>query len=90
MHPQAVPRGFLRFYIMLMVSRAPRTGYDIMQSIEERTEGAWRPGPGTVYPLLKALAEEGFVATTGHGKRESSIRYGSPRQEGMRWPTSRA
>jgi DNA-binding PadR family transcriptional regulator len=50
-------------YILAVLSKAPATGYDVMQSIEERTEGAWRPGPGTIYPLLKELMREGLLKT---------------------------
>ncbi|HLQ21553.1 MAG TPA: PadR family transcriptional regulator, partial [Nitrososphaerales archaeon] len=53
MDPQAVPRGFLRFYVLSLLSRRPEAGYSIMRTIEETTDGAWRPGPGTVYPLLR-------------------------------------
>ena len=61
MHPQTVPRGFLRLYILTLLANGPETGYSIMQKIEERTEGAWRPGPGTMYPLLKGLASDGLA-----------------------------
>ncbi|HKT22866.1 MAG TPA: PadR family transcriptional regulator, partial [Nitrososphaerales archaeon] len=55
LHPQAVPRGFLRLYTLAQLSRGPETGYSIMQKIDERTDGAWKPGPGTMYPLLKSM-----------------------------------
>ncbi|MDG6938393.1 MAG: PadR family transcriptional regulator, partial [Nitrososphaerota archaeon] len=61
LNPQAVPRGFLRLYIMTLLSRGPETGYSIIQKIDERTEGAWRPGPGTMYPTLKGLVSDGLV-----------------------------
>ncbi len=80
--PQTVPRGFLRLYILTAMSKSPQSGYSIIQMIEERTEGAWRPGPGTMYPLLKSLAREGLLkhakekdasgkayAITGKGRR---------------------
>lgn len=75
MHPQAVPRGFLRLYTVSLLSKKPSTGYAIMQSIEETTGGTWRPGPGTIYPLLKSLTEEGLIAVKGVGKREDSVEY---------------
>ena len=61
MHPQTVPRGFLRLYILTLLAKGPETGYSIMQKIEERTDGGWRPGPGTMYPLLKGLATDGLA-----------------------------
>jgi DNA-binding PadR family transcriptional regulator len=61
LHPQAVPRGFLRLYILTALSRGPESGYSIIQKIDERTDGAWRPGAGTMYPLLKSLSRGGLV-----------------------------
>jgi DNA-binding PadR family transcriptional regulator len=45
-----------------------------MQRIEEKTEGAWRPGPGTIYPLLKALVKEKLV-TASAISRTSKVSY---------------
>lgn len=64
LHPQTVPRGFLRLYILTLLSRGPETGYSMIERIEDRTEGAWRPGPGTMYPLLKSLVKEGLAKYT--------------------------
>ncbi len=61
LHPQTVPRGFLRLYILTLLSKGPETGYSIMGKIDERTDGAWRPGPGTMYPLLKGLVADGLA-----------------------------
>ncbi|HEV2226515.1 MAG TPA: PadR family transcriptional regulator [Nitrososphaerales archaeon] len=74
-HPQAIPRGFLRIYILTTLSRAPATGYEIMQRIDERTEGAWRPGPGTIYPLLKTLVGEKMVTSSGKKSKTSRVTY---------------
>lgn len=41
------------------------SGYSIMQWIDEKTEGAWKPGPGTMYPLLRVLQWEGLVKPEG-------------------------
>ena len=73
--PQAVPRGFLRLYMLALMSRGPETGYSLMQHINERTNGAWRPGPGTVYPLLKTLSREGLIKPLHGGGREDSVAY---------------
>ena len=55
------PRGLLHFYALLSIARKPMRGYDLMREIEIKTEGAWRPGPGAVYPALRKLAKEGYV-----------------------------
>ncbi len=50
---------------MTLLSRSPQTGYSIIQTIDEKTEGAWKPGAGTLYPLLKGLLKEGLVKLSG-------------------------
>jgi len=59
---QGAPRGLLQFYALLSIARKPMRGYDLMKEIEAKTEGAWRPGPGAVYPVLQKLAKQGYIA----------------------------
>lgn len=75
MGPQAVPRGFLRTYVISLMSRQPETGYSLMRHIDERTDGTWRPGPGTIYPLLKSLSREGIIVALDHAGRQDSVAY---------------
>ncbi len=45
-------------------------GYQLMNEISERTNGVWQPSPGSVYPLLSQLTDEGLVtAATGDGRK---------------------
>ncbi len=74
-HPQAVPRGFLRLYILSLLSRQPETGYSVMRTIAEKSDGAWRPGAGTVYPLLAGMAKDGLVKKLDSNGREARIAY---------------
>src|SRR5438552_17231275 len=74
-NPQAVPRGILRLYILSMLSRHPETGYSMMRIIEDKTEGAWRPGPGTVYPLLRSLVKEGLLEKTDSPEGGPTVKY---------------
>ena len=46
-----------------------------MQDIEDKTDGAWRPGPGTIYPLLKSLVKEGQLKHSGRQSGTSRISY---------------
>jgi len=62
-------------YILTLLSREPQTGYSIIQTIDDRTEGAWRPGAGTMYPLLKSLTREGLVKVSGRGGKGVSKTY---------------
>ncbi len=67
------PRGLLGFYALLSIGRKPMSGYDLMKEVEEKTEGAWRPGPGAVYPVLKKLAKRGYISprkNEGYGPAE--------------------
>src|SRR4051812_40453247 len=54
-------RGDVRAAVLLLLAEEPRNGYAIMQEIERRTEGVWRPSPGAVYPALSLLEDEGLV-----------------------------
>jgi DNA-binding PadR family transcriptional regulator len=54
-------RGDIRTAALLLLAEEPRNGYQIMQEVEERSEGAWRPSPGSVYPALQQLEDEGMI-----------------------------
>jgi DNA-binding PadR family transcriptional regulator len=45
-------------------------GYDLIQRLEEKSEGAWRPSPGSVYPTLQLLEDEGLVAIVKESGRK--------------------
>jgi DNA-binding PadR family transcriptional regulator len=75
LHPQTIPRGFLRLYILTQLSKGPETGYSIITKIDERTDGAWRPGAGTMYPLLKGLLKERLVRSAHLSGRGGSKVY---------------
>jgi DNA-binding PadR family transcriptional regulator len=46
---------------LLLLNEEPRNGYQIMQEVEERSDGVWRPSPGSVYPALQQLEDEGLI-----------------------------
>ena len=54
-------RGEVRTALLLLLAEEPRNGYQLMQEIEERSGGHWRPSPGSVYPALSQLEDEGLV-----------------------------
>jgi DNA-binding PadR family transcriptional regulator len=67
-------RGDVRAAILALLREGPRNGYQIMSEIEERTDGAWRPSPGAVYPALSQLADEGLIAAEeSAGRRMYSL-----------------
>lgn len=54
-------RGNVRAAILALLAEEPRNGYQIIQEINERSGGAWKPSPGAVYPALSQLADEGLI-----------------------------
>jgi DNA-binding PadR family transcriptional regulator len=54
-------RGDVRTAALLLLAEEPRNGYQIMQELEGRSEGMWRPSPGSVYPALQQLEDEGLI-----------------------------
>jgi DNA-binding PadR family transcriptional regulator len=56
-----VRRGDVRTAILDVLSAEPMNGYQVIQQIAERTNGAWKPSPGSVYPTLQQLEDEGLV-----------------------------
>jgi DNA-binding PadR family transcriptional regulator len=51
----------VRSAVLLLLAEKPRHGYELIQEIAERSSGAWTPSPGSVYPTLQALEDEGLV-----------------------------
>jgi DNA-binding PadR family transcriptional regulator len=63
-------RGEIRTALLTTLTEEPGHGYDVIQRLEERSGGAWRPSPGSVYPTLQLLEDEGLVRSTDRdGKR---------------------
>jgi DNA-binding PadR family transcriptional regulator len=63
-------RGDVREAILVLLAEEPRNGYQLMQEIEQRSEGVWRPSPGSVYPALAQLEDEGLVRAEESGGRK--------------------
>ncbi len=59
-----VSRGEVRAAVLLLLGEGPMHGYQLMQEMEERSGGAWQPSPGSIYPTLQLLADEGLIAST--------------------------
>lgn len=54
-------RGDIRAAVLALLAEQPRHGYEIIQEIAERSGGAWRPSPGSVYPTISQLEDEGLA-----------------------------
>jgi DNA-binding PadR family transcriptional regulator len=92
-------RGEIRTALLAVLAEEPGHGYEIMQRLEEKSGGAWRPSPGSVYPTLQMLEDEGLVRSTEReGKRvyeltEAGRTEAARRAEeagGVPWETGRA
>ncbi len=55
--PPRAERGHVRYLVLDAIAAQPRHGYEIMQAIEDRSGGSYRPSPGVVYPTLQLLEE---------------------------------
>lgn len=65
-----VRRGDVRSAALALLAEGPRNGYQIIQEIGERSGGVWQPSPGSVYPALQQLEDEGLIqAETPEGGR---------------------
>jgi len=63
-------RGDVRAAILALLAEEPRNGYQIIQEIEQRTDGVWRASSGSVYPALAQLEDEGLIEPVGEGGRK--------------------
>ncbi|MFD0562781.1 PadR family transcriptional regulator [Kitasatospora saccharophila] len=88
-------RGDVRASLLALLLERPMHGYEMITEIGERTGGVWRPSPGSVYPTLQLLEEEGLVEAneesgkklfelTGAGRAEAERAGASPWDEAGR------
>jgi DNA-binding PadR family transcriptional regulator len=67
-------RGDVRAAILAALAEQPMNGYQIIQEIAERTGGAWKPSPGSIYPTLQQLEDEGLVTADAEvGRRTFTL-----------------
>ncbi len=67
-------RGDVRAALLVLLDESPHTGYSLIEEIESRSSGSWRPSPGSVYPTLQQLEDEGLVATEpGEGRQPFTL-----------------
>ena len=82
-------RGDVRTAILALLAEKPMHGYQVIQELETRSDGRWRPSAGSVYPTLQQLEDEGLVRSeeiegrrvfslTDAGRAETARRAGAP------------
>ena len=62
--------GKLRLYLLKLLDEAPRHGYEVIRLLQDRFMGVYAPSPGTIYPRLARLEEEGLVTHDTVGGRK--------------------
>ena len=63
-------KGYIRIATLILLSRKPYHGYEIMKEIRERTRGFWKPTAGGMYPILKDLQKSGYI----HGQWDAQTK----------------
>ncbi|GGY45216.1 PadR family transcriptional regulator [Streptomyces omiyaensis] len=63
-------RGDVRASILALLKDRPMHGYEMIQEIGERSGGAWKPSPGSVYPTLQMLEDEGLIVSASEGGKK--------------------
>ncbi|MEV7039818.1 PadR family transcriptional regulator [Amycolatopsis sp. NPDC051061] len=74
------PSRPVRPAVLALLAEEPRHGYQLMQEIRRRTNDRWRPSPGSVYPILQQLEDEGLVHTAETGGRRVAELTGAGRE----------
>ncbi|HEX4600129.1 MAG TPA: PadR family transcriptional regulator [Gemmatimonadales bacterium] len=62
--------GDMRYVILKLLEDKPRHGYEVMKALEEQLRGCYSPSPGTVYPTLQLLEDEGLVVAKDVGGKK--------------------
>jgi DNA-binding PadR family transcriptional regulator len=75
-------RRGLRMMVVSLLSGSPKNGVELMDEIERMTRGWWRPSPGSIYPVLEQLSNEGFIRKREDGRYELTQKG----QEELEWP----
>src|SRR5262249_2030159 len=66
--------GNVRAAVLTLLLERPMHGYEMIQQLDERTGGMWRPSPGSGYPTLQLLEDEGLITSEQtEGKRRCSL-----------------
>jgi DNA-binding PadR family transcriptional regulator len=66
-------KGILTMYLLYSLQKKPKSGYEIISEIKEKTEGTWVPSKGTIYPLLRQLEKGGLIKVKTIEKRSKNI-----------------
>ncbi len=76
-------KGILTMYLLYSLQKKPKSGYEILSEIKEKTEGTWVPSKGTIYPLLRQLEKGGLIEIKTTEKRSKNIFKITPKGKKM-------
>jgi DNA-binding PadR family transcriptional regulator len=66
-------RGILSVYLLHSLNKKPKSGYELLSEIKEKTGGTWIPSKGSIYPILKHLEVEGLIKVKSVDRRSKHI-----------------
>jgi DNA-binding PadR family transcriptional regulator len=81
-------RGNVRAALLALLAERPMHGYEMIQELDERTGGVWRPSPGSVYPTLQMLEDEDRVTSHEEGGKRLFALSDSGREEAAKQTTA--
>jgi len=87
---RSVRRGNVRFAILSALQDGPMHGYQVIQELERRTDGRWRPSAGSIYPTLQLLEDEGLLTSEEVDGRRTYSPTDAGRQAAAEHPLSAA
>ncbi len=65
-----IRRAFLKYIVLKIIKEKPTHGYDIIKTVELRSNGRWTPSAGSIYPILEKLESKGFIQSEGIERRK--------------------
>ena len=67
-------KGYIRVGVLILLSKKPHHGYEMMKEIREKTKGFWKPTAGGVYPILRDLEESGYIEGEWSSQKKRKIK----------------
>jgi DNA-binding PadR family transcriptional regulator len=67
-------KGYIRVAVLILLSKKPHHGYEIMKEIRDKTKGFWKPTAGGVYPILRDLEESGYIKGVWSSQKNRKIK----------------
>jgi DNA-binding PadR family transcriptional regulator len=68
-------KGYTRLALLILLSKKPYHGYEMMKEVEDRTEGFWKPTAGGVYPILQSLEKSGYIVGKWNNEKRKRKMY---------------